>query len=58
MDEVVDELATLPAHKMVFLADDNLTLQPGTGHRNLSASKLKRGVRRRLVFRGRSPWRM
>jgi len=51
VDEVVDELATLPAHKMVFLADDNLTLQPGRVI-EICQQLVKRGLRRRLAIQG------
>lgn len=49
--EVVDELAQLPPRKLVFMADDNLTLQPG---RIIEICKqmVERGVRRRLAIQG------
>ena len=49
--EVVDELAQLPPHKLVFLADDNLTLQPG---RIIEICKqlVARGLRRRMAIQG------
>jgi len=49
--EVVDELAQLPPHKLVFLADDNLTLQPG---RIIEICKqlVAQGLRRRMAIQG------
>ncbi len=51
VEEVVDELAQLSPHKLVFLADDNLTLQPG---RIIEICKqlVARGLRRRLAIQG------
>lgn len=51
VSEVVDELAQLPPRKLVFMADDNLTLQPG---RIIEICKqmVERGVRRRLAIQG------
>lgn len=51
VDEVVDELATLPPRKLIFLADDNLTLQPERII-ELCRRMVTRGVRRRLAIQG------
>jgi len=51
VDDVVDELATLPARKLVFFADDNLTLNR---RRVISLCRrmVERGVRRRYAIQG------
>jgi len=51
IDEVVDELETLPPHRIIFFADDNLTI-----HRRrtvaLCRRMVERGIRRRYLVQG------
>lgn len=51
VDEVVDEFATLPPRKLIFLADDNFTLQPERII-DLCRRMVARGVQRPLAIQG------
>lgn len=51
VDDVVDELATLPPRKLVFFADDNLTLNRCRVV-SLCRRMVERGVRRRYAIQG------
>ena len=49
--EVVDEFAALPPRKLIFLADDNLTLRPERVIQ-ICQEMAARGLRRRLAIQG------
>jgi len=51
IDDVVDELATLPPRKLVFFADDNLTLRRRRVV-SLCRRMVERGVHRRYAIQG------